>query len=69
MKQTMFALLDNVIGEIKTRFNEKNTALAKAVVALFDAQFPEFADIQPLTELLQLDQPPLMGEILVSKLF
>lgn len=71
MKQTMFALLDNVIGEMKARFNETNTALVNSVDALLPASlhFLEFSSVQPLAELLQLNQPSLMAELSVAKVF
>lgn len=71
MKQTMFALLDNVIGEMKTRFNENNAALAKAVEALLisSPHFLDFETVLPLAELLQLQLPLLRGELSVANAF
>ena len=42
LKQTMFALLDNVIEEIKTRFNEKNNAIARTLMR----SPPQFLELQ-----------------------
>jgi len=69
LKQLMFALLDDVIGEMKARFNEQNVSLVNAVAALVpkSSSFLHLTALHPLVELLELDSSQLEGELTVLK--
>ena len=71
MKQVFFGLLDNVTGELKARFCNKNIQLVNAVSALTPSSsvFLDNETVQPLIDLAQLGISTTLGELAVAKRF